>query len=224
MERDIIYGKRLHYSYPNFVERICLTKREEMYIALSKEVPLNTIKNVLDVGIATVNVDRANFFEQYFPYPERITGLAITESDWPEKKYPGLKMVVGDGCDMMFDDNSFDLVFSSAVWEHVGSRKRQAQFLRELLRVSSKYVFITTPNRWFPIEMHSKLPLLHWLPKNVHRKILGMMGHDILSKEENLNLLDKDDIKIMAEEVWGGGGIKSKKLGCLDLYQIIACS
>jgi len=25
--------------------------------------------------------------------------------------------------------------------------------------------FVTTPNRWFPIETHCKLPVLHWLPR-----------------------------------------------------------
>jgi hypothetical protein len=24
--------------------------------------------------------------------------------------------------------------------------------------------FFTTPNRWFPIELHTKIPLLHYLP------------------------------------------------------------
>ena len=25
-------------------------------------------------------------------------------------------------------------------------------------------MFLTTPNRWFPIEVHTRLPLVHWLP------------------------------------------------------------
>jgi hypothetical protein len=31
-------------------------------------------------------------------------------------------------------------------------------------------VFLTTPNRWFPIEVHTRLPFVHWLPEAVaHR-------------------------------------------------------
>jgi hypothetical protein len=41
---------------------------------------------------------------------------------------------------------------------------RQQAFVREALRVGRR-VFLTTPNRWFPIELHTRLPLVHWLPK-----------------------------------------------------------
>ncbi|MDR1740563.1 MAG: class I SAM-dependent methyltransferase, partial [Synergistaceae bacterium] len=50
-----------------------------------------------------------------------------------------------------FKDGEFDLVFSSAVIEHVGSFERQTRFISEAARVSGRYVFITTPNRWFPV-------------------------------------------------------------------------
>ena len=62
-----------------------------------------------------------------------------------------------------FDDGSFDVVFSNAVIEHVGDRERQGQLVREALRVGRR-VFLTTPNRWFPVEVHTRLPFVHWLP------------------------------------------------------------
>jgi len=52
-----------------------------------------------------------------------------------------------------------------------------------------------TPNRHHPIEFHTCLPLLHLLPKNIHRKILKFLGYNFLCKEKNLNLLTKNDIK-----------------------------
>ena len=47
--------------------------------------------------------------------------------------------------------------------EHVGGRDRQRQLVSEAIRVGRR-VFITTPNRRFPIEVHTRLPLVHWLP------------------------------------------------------------
>ena len=47
--------------------------------------------------------------------------------------------------------------------EHVGGREQQRRFVEESLRVARR-AFITTPNRWFPVEVHTRLPLVHWLP------------------------------------------------------------
>ena len=54
-------------------------------------------------------------------------------------------------------------MFSNAVIEHVGGRAEQRRFVDESLRVAPR-AFVTTPNRWFPVEVHTRLPLVHWLP------------------------------------------------------------
>src|SRR5258708_4616087 len=38
-------------------------------------------------------------------------------------------------------------------------------------RVAGK-VFVTTPNRWFPLDPHTLLPLVHWLPRGAGRERL----------------------------------------------------
>ena len=55
---------------------------------------------------------------------------------------------------------------------------------------------ITTPNRYYPIDFHTKLPILHWLPKNLHRRILKLLKIEFFSKEKNLNLLSKNELNI----------------------------
>lgn len=115
--------------------------------------------------------------------------------------WPGLKFVHGDARKMPFTDKSFDFVFSSAVIEHVGSRDRQRMFLRECVRVARKCVFITTPNRWFPMEMHTLLPFLHWLPTLWHRRLIQLLGFEELAKEENLNLLDELALRKMLADI-----------------------
>ena len=53
--------------------------------------------------------------------------------------------------------------------EHVGGREQQRRFVEESLRVARR-AFITTPNRWFPVEVHTLLPLVHWLPDSVSHR------------------------------------------------------
>ena len=93
--------------------------------------------------------------------------------------------------------NKFDVVYCSATIEHLGSYQNQLRALKEMNRISKKYLFLTTPNRFFPIEMHTKIPFLHFLPKKIFRAIIRFLGDDFFCHEKNLNLLSiKDVIKL----------------------------
>ena len=53
--------------------------------------------------------------------------------------------------------------------------------VKNIINLTKKIFFITTPNRFYPIEFHTKLPLIHWLPKRIHRFILSkLLNHKFL--------------------------------------------
>ncbi len=79
--------------------------------------------------------------------------------------------VAGDGCLLPFRDQSFDIVFSNSVIEHVGTREQQRCFAEEVARVGCSY-WIQTPNRLFPVELHVMLPAVHYFPKPLQRAIV----------------------------------------------------
>ena len=108
---------------------------------------------------------------------------------------PFLIIKKGDGSNTNLPDNFYEIVHSNATIEHVGSFDNQIKFVRELYRISKKIIFMQTPNRYFPIDFHTLLPFLHWLPKTMHRKILNIIGLKFLSKESNLNLLSIKELK-----------------------------
>jgi hypothetical protein len=82
----------------------------------------------------------------------------------------------GDACDLPFPDKSFDYIVSNAVIEHVGGPARARQMLAESRRVGRRGAFHTTPDRWFPIETHTQVPLLHWLPRDRQRAAFTRIG------------------------------------------------
>ena len=146
--------------------------------------------SILDVGVTSDRLcASSNYFEALYPHKSRITATGIDDCRFLENLYPGLRFVCADGCDLPFEDNSFDIVHSSAVIEHVGGRDRQIRFLRELVRIARRCVFVTTPNRWFPVEFHTILPLVHWLPDVAFRRIVRTIRGPFYADQNNLRLL-----------------------------------
>src|SRR5690242_21155125 len=90
----------------------------------------NSEMSVLDVGVTSDDsFQESNYFEKLYPFPQRITCVGTEDGSHLEQQYPGLKYLrVQAGEQLPFDDNAFDIVFSNAVIEHVGSRTAQRAF------------------------------------------------------------------------------------------------
>ncbi len=156
---------------------------------------------VVDVGVGDTGfgtepgvASSHNFFEALYPWPERITAVSDVPLPNFAREFPLVRCVTASGTELPFEDDSFDLAFSNAVVEHVGGRgDQQRRFVGELCRVAPQ-VFISTPNRWFPVETHTLLPFLHWLPRPAADRAFGALGRDswkridLLTKRELLDL------------------------------------
>jgi SAM-dependent methyltransferase len=159
------------------------SRRRKLELFLTEMRP-TAATTVLDVGVDEVSLGEAggesgcsthNLLEERYPWPERLTALGLHDGLRFRERHPGIPYVQGDGCALPFADGSFDIVFSNAVIEHVGDRARQEAFVSEALRVGRR-VFVTTPNRWFPIEVHTRLPLVHWLPDRFAHRAYDLTG------------------------------------------------
>jgi len=108
------------------------------------------------------------------PLPDttRVVLLNMPRADARrESVLAGLEYVHGDGCSLPFADQSFDIVFSNSVIEHVGGPGAQARFASEVARTGRGY-WVQTPNRYFPIETHLLTPLVHLLPRDWRARIV----------------------------------------------------
>ena len=165
-------------------DSISLRSRERKLRLFLEELRPTADTTVLDVGADELGFGEGdgcatmNFFEELYPWPERITALGLHDGAGFRARYPRIPYVQGDACALPFEDGAFDIVFSNAVIEHVGGRDRQRQFVSEAIRVGRR-VFITTPNRRFPIEVHTRLPLVHWLPDAVSHRVYDVIGREI---------------------------------------------
>lgn len=107
--------------------------------------------------------------EEYGLAPKSLT-LLNTPSEVLLPDSSDYSIVIADGRELPYEDNSFDLVFSNSVIEHVGDYAQMAQFAKECDRVGHG-LYIQTPNRWFPIEAHFGTAFIHWLPRTLYKKL-----------------------------------------------------
>lgn len=179
--------------------RIAAYQRRRMYERFLVESGITPDDAVVDVGATSDRTyDHSNYLEAWYPHKRQITAVGIDDASFLEQEYPGVTFRRADGRSLPFESGAFDYAHSSAVVEHVGSRSDQVRFLSELWRVSRKGIFVTTPNRWFPMEFHSVLPLVHWLPPAAFRTVLQALGHHTLAQEAHLNLLSHADLRRIA--------------------------
>ncbi len=213
-------NKRLNAQYnvarpDSLALKFAFRLRRRMYEEFLRRTAVAPDDTILDVGVTSdTSYDVSNYLEAWYPHPHRITAAGVDDAGAIERRYPGVRFVRADGRRLPFADRSFDVVHSSAVLEHVGTRTSQAAFVSELVRVARKAAFFTTPNRWFPIEVHTLLPVIHWLPGGAFRSILRSLGHHDLAQVEHLNLLGSAEIRLLCRE----RGIDRFEIGSVRVF------
>jgi len=156
-------------NWSSFIIPIMSYFREKRLSEFVKLYPDINNLNVLDVGGRPMMWEMLE--RQFGLYPK---SLVILNTELETDLSVGYEVVVGDGCNIHFEDDSFDLVFSNSVIEHVGNMDDIKKFAKETSRVGKK-VYIQTPNRWFFVEPHIVAIFIHWLPRKLYR-VLGFLS------------------------------------------------
>jgi SAM-dependent methyltransferase len=196
MEKKILYGGGSDFNLVFFFFLKLI--REKIYKIFNKKISnFKLVNKILDIGTSPIDNEYQNYLIHKYPHKRNITCVSNIKLYKIKQRYPEIKTLQCDGRRIPLKNNSFDIVISNATIEHVGNKRNQKKFIKEALRLSKKLVFISTPNRYFFIDFHTLIPLIHWLPKKIHRFILKIIGFKFLSKEKNLNLLSTNDLKNM---------------------------
>lgn len=175
---------------------------------------------VLDVGVGPSNLKFKywNFLERRYPWPENITAVAYENpQDYSDFRnvFPKVKLLFGDGKKLPFPDRHFNIVFTNAVVEHIGNREEQKRFIREVIRVGER-IFITTPNYWFPVDTHTLIPFVHYLPLWIRFWIYRKAGRGYFANLDRLNLLKLNDFLSLFPEGVKVTLIKQKVFGLVS--------
>ena len=174
----------------SLTERILIQARDRIYGEFLTRMRPSAESTIVDVGVSDVVSDGANVLERKYPYQSQITACAIGGAPDFCSAFPLVKFQrIQPNCALPFPDASFDIATSNAVLEHVGSHQNQVLFVRELCRVARK-IFISVPNRYFPIEHHTAMPLLHYGDRTF-RMGCAVLGKLDWARESNLILMTR---------------------------------
>ena len=195
----------------------------QSYFQLNKET------KILDLG--AWNGDHISRLLDGLDYtPSNITLADIDEVALKKahEKYGFDYIVMKEGEDLPFEDDHFDVVYCNSVIEHVTipkseiwdvrsslefknrSLEQQHVFAKELARIGKEY-FVQTPHRHFPIESHTWLPLVAFLPRPIQTPLIGITNKWwVKGTDPDWYLLDEKQLqemfpeaKVEIEMVWG---------------------
>lgn len=76
---------------------------------------------------------------------------------------PEIRILQGDGRNLEYANQSYEVIYSNSVIEHVGDWDDQVKFANEMRRVGRK-LWIQTPAFECPLEPHYLGLAIHWLP------------------------------------------------------------
>ncbi len=167
---------------------------------------MNPVKEmrILDVGAEISPNSECNIqFIDCYPWKSNVSAINLSSEHISliKQYYPEVDVRVGDACALPWEDKYFDIVYSNAVIEHLGSLERQEKMAAEIMRVGKSW-FVTTPNRWYPFEFHMRLPFVTWLPRNGYIRFGQVISYNHMKRKymtgirhDSLRLMTAKDLK-----------------------------
>lgn len=188
-----------HYK---FFENLIVKKRLEISNFIKNILKKITVENILDIGTtenksyhsSNIIVKNLNIKCEY----RSLSNQIIVDNFFKVKIK---KSIVSKFSYKEIKDYSSDVVLSNATIEHVGSRKKQKLMIQNIANLTKKIFIISTPNKNFPIEFHTKIPIIHLFPKKIYNFILRKIGLGFFADTNNLNLLSYKNLKNLSKSI-----------------------
>ncbi len=162
--------KRVSHALKSSKQRI---EKAKKIISVLKKTPTSkklASSYALDIGTGSGHI--ANYFSRHF---KKVSSVDLRDERVEKRGYAYRK--VPDER-LPFADGTFDVVITNHTIEHVLDQKLH---LSEIHRVLKKdgVCYLATPNRYWILENHFKLPFLAWFPNKISRAYLMLVKRKV---------------------------------------------
>jgi ubiquinone/menaquinone biosynthesis C-methylase UbiE len=177
-----------HFSL--YMHRRSREQKYRLFLQLLRPTPQ---MRILNVGASGTHIGLPEQLESFYEHRSQITGGGISFADVQDYRdsFSGVQAIVFDGCALPFADQSFDIVYSNAVLEHLPGDESVERFAAEVQRVGKGW-FVTTPNFWYPVDPHYHLPFVQLLRETAQRSLVKRLGK---TPYEHLRLLTAKQLR-----------------------------
>jgi len=163
-------------------------KARKILTILEKEFK-NPIRNkmILDIGTGSGEI------ASYLGKENHVTSVDISDF---RTNITGYNFSLANES-LPFKENSFDIIISNHVIEHVQDQQLHINEIKRTLK-SNGALYLATPNRLWPFEAHYRLYFLHYLPQRLFIKILKFFNKykediELVSLSKTQTLLGKNN-------------------------------
>lgn len=146
------------YNKKYMTSRNRLVKAKKIEAVLCDFLSVRALENkkILDYGCGSGHI------ACYFSARNDVTAADVVDNRDLDQR-DGMRFVFIESERLPFEDASFDIVVLNHVIVYIPERERLMREMRRILR-DGGVCYFALPNRNFPRETHSKLPLINYLP------------------------------------------------------------
>lgn len=125
-------------------------------------------RQLADADLLDIGTGSGHIADEFTRQVKRVVSVDLNDERDVREGYEFIKV---DGAALPFDDDSFDIVVSNHVVEHVPDQRTH---LAELMRVvrPGGVVYLATPNKLWLRDPHYRLPFISWLPRQASQAYL----------------------------------------------------
>ena len=179
----------------SFLDNIIKKKRAEMTNIINSFLEPHNVYDALDVGTTEESAtNHSNYVINNLEKIKKFKSISNQKIIDNFFSHTLTKSITSDFSNKEIENFKCDLVISNATIEHVGDYENQLRMIENMIKLSKKFIVITTPLKSYPIEFHTLLPFLHWLPKKIYYKLLKLIGMKFFADISVLNLIGNKEI------------------------------